>query len=67
MGEEEMLTVPEVAKILRVEQKTIYRAIKRGEVPGVRRIGRSLRVSRRVLMAWLHKENQVDQIAKTRV
>ena len=67
MGEEEMLTVPEVAKILRVEQKTIYRAIKRGEVPGVRRIGRSLRVSRRVLMAWLHKENRVDQIAKTRV
>ncbi len=48
-----VLTVDEVALLLRVERKTVYEAIARGELPGVRRIGRLIRVSRAAVLEWL--------------
>lgn len=53
-GEQPMvLTVDEAAELLRVERKTLYDAIGRGEVPGVRRIGRLIRLSRNSVLEWL--------------
>jgi excisionase family DNA binding protein len=49
----DVLTVDELATILRVERKTVYGAIARGEIPGVRRIGAILRVSRDAVLTWL--------------
>lgn len=49
----EVLTVDELAAFLRVERKTAYAAIARGEIPGVRRIGARLRVSRSAVVGWL--------------
>ena len=49
----ELLTVDELAEFLRVERKTLYDAIARGELPGVRRIGRVIRISRSTVLAWL--------------
>lgn len=46
------LTVTEVAAELRVSRMTIYRMLEAGDLPGVR-IGRSLRVSREGLSAYL--------------
>lgn len=48
-----ILTVEEVANLMRIDRKTAYAAIACGEVPGVRRIGRCIRVSRDVLLRWL--------------
>ena len=48
-----VLTVEEVADLMRVDRKTAYAAIATGDVPGVRRLGRCIRVSRDVLLAWL--------------
>ena len=48
-----VLTVDEVAALLRVNRKTVYDAIKRGQIPGVRRIGGTIRVSRDALLRWL--------------
>ncbi len=48
-----VLTVQESAKILRVNEKTIYDMVARGELPGAKKVGRSIRISRRVLMLWL--------------
>jgi excisionase family DNA binding protein len=48
-----VLTVEEVADLMRIDRKTAYAAIACGEVPGVRRIGRCIRVSRDVLLRWL--------------
>lgn len=48
-----VLTVDELADLLRVERKSAYAAIARGEIPGVRRIGRTLRVSRAAVLRWL--------------
>lgn len=48
-----VLTVEEVADLMRIDRKTAYAAIAAGGVPGVRRLGRCIRVSRDVLLQWL--------------
>jgi excisionase family DNA binding protein len=52
-GQPTVLTVDELASLLRVDRKTAYAAVTRGEVPGVRRLGRTIRVHREAVMAWL--------------
>jgi excisionase family DNA binding protein len=59
-----VLTVDEVADLMRVDRKTAYAAIAAGAVPGVRRIGRCIRVSRDVLLRWLAEGD--DPLAKRR-
>lgn len=54
-GLPQVLTVEEVADLMRVDRKTAYAAIAEGGVPGVRRIGRCIRVSRDVLLRWLEQ------------
>jgi excisionase family DNA binding protein len=48
-----VLTVEELAAFLRVNHKTVREAIERGDVPGVRRLGTTIRVSRDTVLAWL--------------
>ena len=48
-----VLTVDEVAVLLRLNRKTVYQALARGEIPGALRIGRSYRIARSALLAWL--------------
>lgn len=52
-GASAVLTVDELASLLRVDRKTAYAAVTRGDVPGVRRLGRTIRVHREAVMAWL--------------
>ena len=54
-GLPQVLTVEEVADLMRVDRKTAYAAIAEGGVPGVRRIGRCIRISRDVLLRWLEQ------------
>jgi excisionase family DNA binding protein len=49
----EVLTVDEVAELLRVNRKTVYAAIKLGEIPGARRIGGAIRLHRTTVLTWL--------------
>ena len=46
------LTVPEVAEILRVCTKTVYKLIKEGSIPHVK-IGREIRVPKGCLIDYL--------------
>lgn len=49
-----ILTVPELAKLLRVDRKTVYEALAAGEIPGARRIGpRVYRICRDTVVTWL--------------
>ncbi len=48
-----VLTVDEAARLLRVNRKTLYEAIRAGEVPGVVRVGRSIRIGRDALLRWM--------------
>ncbi len=49
----DVLTVPEVAGLLRISRGAAYEAARRGKIPGVRRVGRSIRVSKRAVVDWL--------------
>jgi excisionase family DNA binding protein len=57
----QVLTVEEVAELMRVDRKTAYAAIAAGGVPGARRLGRCIRVSRDVLLAWLAEGDGAPQ------
>ena len=48
-----VLTVDELAILLRIERKTAYAAIANGEIPGVCRVGRSIRILRQAVLDWL--------------
>jgi len=48
-----ILTVDELADLLRVNRKTVYEAVRRREIPGVRRIGTTLRVHRDTVLRWI--------------
>lgn len=47
------LTVAETADLLRTSRKAIYAMIERGQLPGVRRVGRRILIRRDELVAWL--------------
>jgi excisionase family DNA binding protein len=49
----ELLTVEELAALLRVERKTAYALVRDGKVPGVHRFGRAIRIHRGSVVAWL--------------
>jgi excisionase family DNA binding protein len=48
----EVITTDEAARLLRVNRKTLLAAIRRGEIPGTRRVGRALRIHRATLVQW---------------
>ncbi len=58
--ESPVMTVDELAALLRVNRKSVYEAIQRGEIPGIRRIGRTVRASREAVLAWL-REGRVSR------
>lgn len=48
-----VLTVDELAALLRLDRKTVYAMVNRGEIPGVRRFGRTVRIHRDTVLRWL--------------
>ncbi len=48
-----LLTADEVGALLRISRKAVYALIERRQLPGVRRIGRRVRIDRRELLDWL--------------
>ncbi|MGH7437594.1 MAG: helix-turn-helix domain-containing protein [Polyangiaceae bacterium] len=48
-----LLTVSEVAAVLRTSRKAVYAMAERAQLPGVTRIGRRLLVRRDDLLSWL--------------
>ena len=53
----EALTASEVAEILRVCTKTVYKLIRQGEIPAVK-VGRENRVSKSVLISYLRNKDK---------
>jgi len=50
----DVLTVDEVAELLRVNRNTVYESFRRGELPGGRRLGkRIIRFSKEAVLLWL--------------
>jgi excisionase family DNA binding protein len=61
-----VITVDEAAALLRVDRKSIYESIRRGELPGVVRVGRAIRISRTALLQWLSGQGRVSRSGATR-
>jgi excisionase family DNA binding protein len=49
----DVLTVDELAERLRIGRRAAYEAVRRGEIPGVVRVGRSIRISTHAVDEWL--------------
>ena len=50
-----MLTIPEVAAILRTTRKAVYAMAERGQLPGLVRVRRRLLVRQDDLLDWLYR------------
>jgi excisionase family DNA binding protein len=48
-----VLTPDDLAALLRVRKRAVLDAIQRGELPGVRRVGRRIRADRDTVLRWL--------------
>jgi excisionase family DNA binding protein len=59
-----VLTVDELATLLRVNRKTVYAALSRGEIPGAKRIGATYRIHRDAVLEWLASSQ--DRVARSR-
>ena len=53
MSDAAVITVQELADLLRIGHRAAYEAVSRGEIPGVIRFGRSIRISRQAIDQWL--------------
>lgn len=56
----EVMTVAELATLLRKGQRQTREALKRDEIPGAHKIGNSWRISAVVIRRWLHGEESND-------
>lgn len=60
-----IMTVPEVARYLRVHAITVYRMIRQGELPAIR-VGRGWRFKKEDIERWLqeHEANSHKELPK---
>lgn len=53
-----LLTSDEVAALLRTTRTALWASVARGQIPGVRRVGRRMLFNRDELVAWLSSEKR---------
>ena len=58
-GQTRFLTIPETAKLLRINRGRAYAMANDGTLPGVIRLGRTIRVDRDQLIAGLRRSQHV--------
>lgn len=57
MNEPDLITVPEAARILRISRSQAYDLAQQGKLPGLFRIGGSLRVNKPKLVAYIERHS----------
>ena len=57
---DDILTLKEAAKYLKIGESTVYRLAQKGKLPG-RKVGGGWRFSRRKLEAWIAGDDWVDE------
>ena len=58
--EPEVITVDELASRCRIGRRQAYQLVRDGVVPGVIRLGKSIRISRQAVDRWLAGEPEDD-------
>ena len=59
---DDILTIPEVAELLRIAEKTVYTLAQRGEVPAFK-VGGQWRFSRGAIQAWIDNRTRAGDAA----
>ena len=55
MAFDELMTIDEVAKYLRVKKRTVYDWVKKGKIPAIKTVGQ-WRFKKRKIDAWLDSQ-----------
>lgn len=55
MEEEKFLTAREVARTMKIAQSTAYKLMQEGKIPGVKRVGRNVRVRKDIFEEWCNE------------
>jgi excisionase family DNA binding protein len=63
-GDPDVMTVDEMAVLLRLNRKTVYELVRQGVIP-VQRVGRSLRASRETVLRWLSEGATLRERTRT--
>ena len=61
-----VLSIDEAAEFMRVNRKTLYDVVARGEGPPVRKIGRRIVIMRDVMLHWLASGEQKGRRSSSR-
>ena len=56
--QDEVLTVAEAAVMLKVSRHTVWRALKRKQIPA-KKVGRQWRLSRQAILNWLSEHDEI--------
>ncbi len=59
LAEPEFLSVPEAAALLRIGERTTYKLVRRGELPGLK-MGGQWRIHRPTLLEWAKSRDETD-------
>ena len=57
----DLMTIPEVATLLRLAERTVYDMCRGGRIPGVAKVGGQWRIERKRLLAWLAAGGEVTK------
>jgi excisionase family DNA binding protein len=60
-----LLTVEEMAEVLRIGRSSAYELCRQNEFPVIR-IGRSIRIPRKALLDWIHQVSQGEYFDERR-
>lgn len=52
----EFITVDECAALLRLNRKTVYDAVREGELPGAKTVRGTIRIRKETVLAWFASE-----------
>lgn len=55
---DEILTIKEVAAYLKIKEKTAYRLVAEGKIPGFK-VGGSWRFRREEIVAWIDRQGKI--------
>jgi excisionase family DNA binding protein len=65
MSNDEILTLPEVAELLRIAEKTVYSLAQRSEIPAFK-VGGQWRFKQADINAWIEKQKALASRTKKR-
>ncbi len=60
----DIITVDELAEYMKVNRKTIYDAVRDGELPGARKLRGTIRIHKPTVLAWLMSGEGSDKPRK---